>query len=252
MSDHAVNPEIAKKQIVIKANGPYVVQGNIPLVHKTQVVSEHGEPLTWRKDRAIETEGDDYYLCRCGRSTTMPFCDRSHREEGFDGSETAVTSGPSGAELTIYRGPHLIAVKDPSLCMSSGFCGFCETKLPQLIAASDDTRARSLAIAMMERCPSGSYAYKLEEDQPNNEPDLPQQIADITEITGDGPIQGPLWVTGYVEVVRSDGKPFEPRNRVTLCNCGLSHNKPLCDGTHRAEAEHQAKKARQAQAKQSK
>jgi CDGSH-type Zn-finger protein len=241
MSDTEKHPATGQKQIKIVSNGPYVVQGQLPLVHKTQIVSEHGEPLTWSKDRQIKTEGDEYYLCRCGKSSTMPFCDHSHREQGFDGSETAITSGPSGAQLTIYRGPHLIAVKDPSLCMSSGFCGFCETKLPQLIAASDDTRARSLAIAMMERCPSGSYSYKLEEGQPNIEPDLPQQIADTTEVTSYGPIQGPLWVTGYVEIVRSDGQPFEPRNRVTLCNCGLSSNKPLCDGTHRAEAERKAK-----------
>lgn len=33
--------------------------------------------------------------------------------------------------------------------------------------------------------------------------------------------------------VRSDGRPQEARNRVTLCRCGHSGNKPLCDGTHR-------------------
>ena len=34
---------------------------------------------------------------------------------------------------------------------------------------------------------------------------------------------------------------METRNRVTLCNCGLSCNKPLCDGTHRREAERKAR-----------
>jgi CDGSH-type Zn-finger protein len=34
-------------------------------------------------------------------------------------------------------------------------------------------------------------------------------------------------------VERSDGQPFETRNRVTLCCCGESKKKPLCDGTHR-------------------
>ena len=40
-------------------------------------------------------------------------------------------------------------------------------------------------------------------------------------------------MTGGIPVVRSDGQPFETRNRVTLCRCGHSQAKPLCDGTHR-------------------
>jgi CDGSH-type Zn-finger protein len=34
-------------------------------------------------------------------------------------------------------------------------------------------------------------------------------------------------------VHRVDGQPFETRNHVTLCRCGGSKNKPLCDGTHK-------------------
>ena len=121
--------------------------------------------------------------------------------------------------------------------MLSGFCGFENTGLPELLArASNDTQVRSLVIAMVERCPSGALTYRLSSDELTIEPDLPQQIAETTEITSDGPITGPLWVTGGIAIERSDGKPFEPRNRVTLCNCGRSGNKPLCDGTHRATA----------------
>ena len=65
------------------------------------------------------------------------------------------------------------------------------------------------------------------------EADLPQQISIVTEITSDGAIQGPLWVTGGIPILRSDGQPCEIRNRVTLCNCGRSQIKPLCDGSHR-------------------
>jgi CDGSH-type Zn-finger protein len=44
---------------------------------------------------------------------------------------------------------------------------------------------------------------------------------------------GPLHVTGGITIKRSDGQPFETRNRVLLCRCGNSKNKPLCDGTHK-------------------
>ena len=88
-------------------------------------------------------------------------------------------------------------------------------------------------MAMIERCPSGSYTYSIEEGEADIEPDLPQQIAVTTEMTSDGPIPGCLWVTGNIPIERSDGQPFETRNRVTLCCCGNSKIKPLCDGAHR-------------------
>ncbi len=86
---------------------------------------------------------------------------------------------------------------------------------------------------MIERCPSGALTYAMEAGQADIEPDLPQQIAVVTEIASDGPIAGPLWVTGGIPIERADGQPFETRNRVTLCCCGKSKIKPLCDGTHR-------------------
>ena len=125
--------------------------------------------------------------------------------------------------------------------MQSGYCGMRDTGIDQLVSATNDTKVRSLVMAMVERCPSGALTYRIEADGPDIEPDLPQQVAVTTEITSDGPIAGPPWVTGGIPVVRSDGKPFETRNRVTLCNCGQSCTKPLCDGTHREIAEREAR-----------
>jgi CDGSH-type Zn-finger protein len=77
---------------------------------------------------------------------------------------------------------------------------------------------------MVERCPSGRLTYEINGEA--IEPDLPQEIAVITD--------GPLWVTGRIPIERSDGVPIEVRNRMTLCRCGQSSNKPLCDSTHAA------------------
>jgi CDGSH-type Zn-finger protein len=44
---------------------------------------------------------------------------------------------------------------------------------------------------------------------------------------------GPLRVTGDISVSTSDGTELEARARVTLCRCGASGNKPLCDGSHK-------------------
>jgi len=238
---------IAKiKRIVVTRNGPYVVEGDVPLVSKTQVVSEHGEPLAWRKDGEISVSPGEYRLCRCGQSANRPFCDGSHQKVGFDGTETADTTLTGMRKSTVPRGTGIIVEKDSSLCMLSGYCEFRDVGLGRLLTATEDTKMRSLIIAMIERCPSGALTYRIEAGGPDIEPDLPQQVAVTTEITSHGPIVGPLWVTGNIPIERSDGQPLETRNRVTLCNCGHSCNKPLCDGTHRDMAQREAWRRRRA------
>jgi CDGSH-type Zn-finger protein len=227
-----------EKRIVIVKNGPYIIHGSVPLVRKTQVVSEHGEPLTWKKEAALDTGEGEYRLCRCGLSAQHPFCDATHRSIGFDGSERAA-EGPTTERQVPLGGTRIIVKKDTTLCIDSGFCGLRNVSLAQFLAVSNNTQARSLIIAMVERCPSGALTYHFEEGEADIEPDLPQQIADTTEITSGGPIAGPLWVTGDIPVERSDGLPLETRNRVTLCNCGRSGNKPLCDGSHRHDPRRQ-------------
>jgi CDGSH-type Zn-finger protein/uncharacterized Fe-S cluster protein YjdI len=236
----------SQMRIKVIRNGPYVVEGNIPLVSKTQVVSEYGEPLTWRKDALLAADEGEYHLCRCGQSSNKPFCDGSHRATGFDGTETA-DSGSTARRLMIIPGGRFIFVrKDPTLCMQSGFCGTRDADIGELVAATDDTRIRSLVMAMVERCPSGALTYRIEALGKDIEPDLPRQVAVTTEVTSDGPIRGPLWVTGDIPIERSDGQPFETRNRITLCNCGKSSLKPLCDGTHRDLEQLKARRRRPA------
>jgi CDGSH-type Zn-finger protein len=240
-SDQSKNMDNSRQIVIIK-NGPYLVEGDVPLVIKTQVVSEYGEPLTWQTNGEIPVSEGEYRLCRCGQSGNPPFCDGIHRKIGFDGTETADTNITERRSFMFPYGTHIIVKKDPSLCMQSGFCGMRDASLDQLVASTNDTKTRSLVMAMVERCPSGALTYRIEADSPNIEPDLPQQVAVTTEITSDGPIAGPLWVMGGIPVKRSDGEPFETRNRVTLCNCGHSSSKPLCDGTHRDIAQGEARR----------
>ena len=47
-------------------------------------------------------------------------------------------------------------------------------------------------MAMIERCPSGSYTYSLTDEAEDIEQDLPRQIAVTTEMTSEGPIAGPV------------------------------------------------------------
>ncbi|MFC4558291.1 CDGSH iron-sulfur domain-containing protein [Virgibacillus kekensis] len=44
---------------------------------------------------------------------------------------------------------------------------------------------------------------------------------------------GPLLVTGDVELIDAEGNVFETKKAFSICRCGQSSNKPFCDGTHK-------------------
>jgi CDGSH-type Zn-finger protein len=223
---------MSDQKITIQENGPYLVQGNLPLVRKSQISSEHGEPMTWKKT-SQEAAQEEYWLCRCGGSSNKPFCDGTHRKKSFDGTETADTNTFEERKVIHDGSTDIVIKRDYSICAESGFCGNRFANIKKLAEDTDESTVRAQVMAMIERCPSGSYSYALESGAEDIEADLPKQVAAATEMTSEGPIQGPLWVSGRIKIERTDGQPMEIRNRVTLCRCGQSKNKPLCDGTHR-------------------
>lgn len=48
---------------------------------------------------------------------------------------------------------------------------------------------------------------------------------------------GPYIVSGDVELVDAEGNRFETKPKFSLCRCGLSENKPFCDGSHKENFE---------------
>jgi CDGSH-type Zn-finger protein len=98
------------------------------------------------------------------------------------------------------------------------------------VEKSDDPRLKQLAIEEAGNCPSGRLvAWGKMSGQPL-EPKFEPSIS-VTEDTVQK-VSGPLWVKGGVEIEAADGFSYEVRNRVTLCRCGRSVNKPFCDGNH--------------------
>jgi CDGSH-type Zn-finger protein len=51
---------------------------------------------------------------------------------------------------------------------------------------------------------------------------------------------GSLKIDGDFEIVDAEGNPYDlgGRTLVSLCRCGLSKNKPFCDGSHKGYFEH--------------
>ncbi len=208
-------------RITVQPNGPYVVTGSVPLAVRHPVLSEHEERLTWRTGERLEAD-ETYALCRCGGSSTKPFCDGTHAREGFDGTESAPTETYRERQRT-YVGTGIEVHDDRGICEHAGFCGNKRSNVWKMTREeSEDTQVRAQVMAMVERCPSGALTYEVEGEPV--EPELPVEVAVVPD--------GPLWVTGGVPVQRADGEPLETRNRMTLCRCGHSAIKPLCDGSH--------------------
>jgi CDGSH-type Zn-finger protein len=80
-------------------------------------------------------------------------------------------------------------------------------------------------------CPSGRLVVRDRQASGSVlEPEFEPSIILVEDPQQDA--SGPLWVRGGVTILAADGTSYEVRNRVTLCRCGRSSDKPFCDGTH--------------------
>jgi len=219
---------VAKEpQITVSTNGPYVVEGNLPLLHEHIVPNANGESTEWRAGETVP-HPETYSLCRCGHSRSKPFCDGSHKRAHFDGTETA-SHAPYAEQATRTEGPTMDLDDAEALC---AFARFCDPhgQVWNLVGQSDQPRAAQLVEFEAGHCPSGRLVAR--RGGKALEPSLPQSIG-LVQDTAKG-VSGGLWVRGGVRVVGATGRAYEVRNRVTLCRCGASNNKPFCDGSHAA------------------
>jgi CDGSH-type Zn-finger protein len=214
-----------KQKIAITKDGPYIVSGNIPLDKEFIETGKDGIPTHWGMGQKFPLK-ETYSLCRCGKSKNMPFCDGAHVKAGFKGTETA--GHKTFAEMNDPTiGPDLIMDDAASFCAAALFCHRGDAWT--MAEKSDDASSKKIAIEDAFLCPSGRIVAK-EKNGTVLEPNLEKSIS-IVEDTAHM-VSGPLWVKGGIQVIGSDGQPYEIRNRVTLCRCGKSMNKPFCDGTH--------------------
>jgi CDGSH-type Zn-finger protein len=219
-------------KIEVTKDGPYVVRiagGELPLITETIVSDEADESIAWEPGERLAAE-DGAELCRCGHSGNKPFCDGTHEKIGFDGTETAPHDRyEDGAKL--YSGPTMDMDDNPTFCSVARFCD-ARGKAWSNVKRTDTEEGRDIVGSEAMMCPSGRLrAFDKSSGEPVAlEPDLEESIGLIEDPTED--CSGPLWVRGGIEVVDAEGQSYEIRNRVTLCRCGESTNKPFCDGMH--------------------
>jgi CDGSH-type Zn-finger protein len=214
-------------KIVVSKDGPYIVSGDVPIAIQVITPNRDGESWEWKQGESFDVK-PDYALCRCGHSKSKPFCDGSHAKIGFEGRETA-SRVPYARQAETIDGPTVVLSDAENLC---AFARFCDAggKIWSLIDRTDEPEVRQLAIHEATYCPSGRLVLHDKETHKEIEPPLLPSIG-VVEDPALG-CSGPLWVRGGITVEAHDGKRYEKRNRVTLCRCGASENKPFCNGAH--------------------
>ena len=217
------------RYIQVSKDGPYLVFGDISLFPMTIKCDGQGIPVEWLIGEKIKTS-KNYILCRCGQSSTKPFCDGTHIKVQFSGEETSVKSYEN--EAKVIDGPTLTLDDIEILCASARFCHRGMDIWPA-IPKSSDPAIKKIAVEDSCDCPSGRLTVFDKETGKVIEPALEKAIGLILDPHMG--VEGPLWVRGGIPVRSAKGELYQVRNRMTLCRCGKSQNKPFCDSSHYPE-----------------
>jgi uncharacterized Fe-S cluster protein YjdI/CDGSH-type Zn-finger protein len=128
----------------------------------------------------------------------------------------------------VYRGRDVEVSFDLDICVHIGEClrghpqVFDLNRRPWILPDMADADEVAEIVRL---CPSGALLYKRLDGSPDEDPDGPTTVTPMRD--------GPLLVTGKIEVRREDGT-VEVLPRATLCRCGESRHKPFCDNQHLA------------------
>ncbi len=190
-------------------NGPYLLKNLVDFKNS--------------RGEAIATESE-MYLCRCGGSARKPFCDGTHLEIGFRSDKV---EGRVPDRLDDYAGRKITIHDNRGVCAHSGYC---TDKLPSVFIMGkepwivpDATGPEEIA-RTIKMCPSAALSYT--KDGVLSKGQEREPAITVSE-------NGPHRIVGGIELKDSTGSEPESKEHYTLCRCGASKNKPLCDGTHK-------------------
>lgn len=216
-------------RVQITRNGPYRVSGSLPLGKEVIGADRKGDSVKWEQGTKYPLQAQ-YVLCRCGHSSHKPFCDGTHAKIGFDGTETA-SRASYREQAKVMQGPKMSLMDVEDLCAFGRFCD-PNGSVWQLVSETDRASAHEDFVRQTCNCPSGRLVAWDNATGESLEPRYEPSIGLIED-----PVKhcsGPIWLRGGVQLVGADGFQYEVRNRMTLCRCGASKNKPFCDGSHAA------------------
>jgi len=133
-----------------------------------------------------------------------------------------------------YSNEQITIFWKPKICIHAGEC---VKRLPKVYNPKrrpwiqiENATTQELKEQVMA-CPSGALSYKMIGiDTSDNK---------SQEVKVEALENGPLLVSGTLNVINSDGSREIKKRTTAFCRCGVSKNKPYCDGSH-VEAEFKA------------
>lgn len=185
-------------------NGPIKVSGD------DKIVSYCGEALDL-------DQAQDVYLCRCGQSSNPPFCDGTHSKAGFVAEPAEATDKP----VHVWEGRTIKTFFNANACMHVFYCKPLKALRARELEGDADAAAEIARV--VQSCPSGALTF---ESKTVSKPAAPRgPCIDIVE-GGEIRVQSDFQINAQLQ-------ERQENNRATLCRCGLSKNKPWCDGRHK-------------------
>ncbi len=190
------------------------------------LVVENPPRLTDAGGTEIETKAVAA-LCRCGGSKNKPFCDGSHNEIGFESApdHSRLRNTPieykgvaDGVALTISYTPVLCT--HAAQCQARAATVFDPKAKPWI---QPDNGALAEILDVIAACPSGALRISVG--------GTPQQHMTTGEVEIQVEKNGPYHVSNVALEAEFNGVGAS-RTKFSLCRCGLSKNKPFCDGSH--------------------
>lgn len=130
-----------------------------------------------------------------------------------------------------YTNGEVTVVWQPEVCIHSRVCF---SNLPEVfdprqrpwvnIAGADTARI----VAQVQQCPSGALSFFMNDEAPAAGRNPAAEAGNLVE-----PVpNGPLLVHGNLTVKDAQGQKTSKSKVTAFCRCGLSNNKPYCDGSH--------------------
>ncbi|MEQ8476284.1 (4Fe-4S)-binding protein [Fulvivirga sp.] len=129
-----------------------------------------------------------------------------------------------------YTNGDITVVWQPGKCIHSENCfhGLPNVFKPKEKPWIDTSGATSAEMmSQVNKCPSGALSAYV-----NSEKSKEEVMSKIKIQVFEN---GPLRVTGDLEITHKDGSSEVKETAASFCRCGHSSNKPFCDGSHKKE-----------------
>ena len=132
-----------------------------------------------------------------------------------------------------YQNDDIIVTWEPAKCIHSAICFkglssvFNPNKRPWITMEGASTNA---IIDQVKQCPSGAISYVNKEEK-KDDGNLASDNSTILKIKVTA--GGPLLIEGAFMMEKNNEQTKVDAKVTALCRCGLSKNKPFCDGSHR-------------------